>query len=169
MINQNTVETSGIDLNVDWRRDLAGGQYGVRLLATYVDRYAGTATDGSIIDVVGTDGGNVAGVGTNPQIRANVIQTFSRGNHSARWSARFTDGTKLRNPGAFEYNTSDASWTQHDVVYTYTLRSGNELNLAALNILDNEPPLQANTLTTVNSSLYDPRGRMWRILYEHRF
>jgi iron complex outermembrane receptor protein len=167
-INQNTVETSGIDFNVDWRRDLAGGQFGVRLLATYVDRYAGTATDGTIIDVVGTDGGNVAGVGTNPQIRANVITTFDKGNHSARWSTRFTDGTTLRNPGAFEYNTDDSSWTQHDVVYGYSMGSG-ELSVAVLNLFDNEPPLQANTLTTVNSSLYDPRGRMWRVVYDRSF
>ncbi len=169
-INQNTVETSGIDLNIDYNRELSGGsQVGVRLLATYVDRYAGTATDGSIIDVVGTDGGNVAGVGTNPQIRANLIATYLRGNHSLRWTARFTDGTTLRNPGAFEYNTDDSSWTQHDVVYTYTLPNSNELNFAVLNLFDNEPPLQANTLTTVNSSLYDPRMRMMRVVYTHAF
>jgi iron complex outermembrane receptor protein len=169
-INQNVVETSGIDLNIDYTRDLAGGAlFGVRLLATYVDKYAGTATDGTLIDVVGTDGGNVAGVGTNPQIRANVITTYSKGNHGLRWTTRFTDGTTLRNPGAFEYNTDTSSWTQHDVVYTYTLPSSNEVNLAVLNLFDNETPLQANTLTTVNSSLYDPRGRMIRLVYNHSF
>lgn len=169
-INQNIVETSGVDFTIDWRRDLAGGgQFGIRLIGTYVDRYAGTATDGSIVDVVGTDGGNVAGVGTNPQRRANLIATLTKGNHSARWTTRYTDGTKLRNPGPFEYNTDDSSWSQHDVVYTYFLPSSNEITLAVLNLFDNETPLQANTLTTVNSDLYDPRGRMWRLSYTHSF
>ena len=34
-VNQNTVETSGIDLNIDWRTDLAGGEFGIRL-ASYL-------------------------------------------------------------------------------------------------------------------------------------
>ena len=46
----------------------------------------------------------------------------------------------------------------------YTLPSSNEFTLAMLNILDNEAPLVANSLTTVNSALYDPRGRMWRLV-----
>lgn len=169
-INQNTVETSGVDLNIDYNRELAGGaRFGIRLLAAYVDRYAGTATDGSIIDVVGTDGGNVAGVGTNPQIRANVITTYARGNHSFRLSTRFTDGTTLRNPSAFQANFDTSSWTQHDFVYSLTLPSANEVNVAVLNLFDNEPPLVANSLTTVNSGLYDPRMRMMRVAYTHSF
>jgi len=169
-INQDTVETSGIDLNVDWRKELAsGGLLGIRLATSYVDRYAGTNTQGELVDVVGTDGANVAGVGTNPQWRGNLVITYDRGNHSARWTARFTDGTVLRNPSAFQANTSQSSWTQQDVVYSYALPSSNEVTLAILNVADRETPLVANSLTTVNSSLYDPRGRMWRLSYTHAF
>jgi outer membrane receptor protein involved in Fe transport len=106
----------------------------------------------------------------NPKIRANIITSFAKGNHSARWSMRFTDGIEQANPDlTVEYNTSEASWTQHDVVYSYTLPSSNTFDLAILNITDNEPPLQANTLTTEDSRLYDPRGRMWRLSYNHSF
>ena len=105
----------------------------------------------------------------NPQIRANLIATYARGNHAIRWSTRLTDGIELWNPGRFEYNTDESSWSQHDVVYTYTLPSSNDINVAVLNVMDNEPPLRANSLTTVRSQFYDPRMRMVRVEYTHAF
>lgn len=170
-INRNRVKTSGLDVSFDWHKDVfRDGQFGVRVLATYVDKFAISDVQGVLHDVVGTDGGSDLGLFNNPQIRANVITTFNKGNHSVRWSARFTDGIELLNPDLpVEANTSEASWTQHDVVYTYTLPSSNEFTLAILNITDNEPPLQANTLTTEDSRLYDPRGRMFKLSYDHNF
>lgn len=170
-INQNTVETSGVDFTVGYNFDLMGGEAGLRLSGAYVRRYAGTATDGSIIDVVGTDGGNVAGVGTNPQLRGNLVATYRRGDHSLRWTSRYTDGTILRNPRANQIFSDEGSWVQHDVFYTYTLPTANEssFTLAILNVGDREPPLVMGSLTTVNSGLYDPRGRMWRLSYNFGF
>ncbi|MCY4614247.1 MAG: hypothetical protein OXB94_11605, partial [Nitrospira sp.] len=71
--------------------------------------------------------------------------------------------------GPFQYNTDESPWTQHDVVYTYTLPSSNQVNVAVLNVTDNEPPLVANSLTTVDSRLHDPRMRMFRVEYTHSF
>jgi len=169
-INQNTVQTDGVDFTVSYQMDMSGGgAFGIRLNGSYVNKYAGTDTQGNIVDVVGTDGGNVAGVGTNPRLRAALIATYAKGDHSIRWTARYTDGTKLRNPDAFNYNTSDASMTVNDIVYSYRLPSDNEFTVAILNVGDKQPPLFANTLTTSNESLYDPRGRMWRLSYNHGF
>ncbi len=167
--NRDSVETSGFDFSVDWRRPLLNGDFGVRLLSSYVTKFDISAADGSIVDAAGSDAGEDLGLFNNPELRANVITTFDSGNHSVRWSARYTSGIELYNPGAFEYNTSEGGWTQHDVVYTYTLPSSNEVTLAILNITDNEPPLMANTLTTEDSRLYDPRGRMFRLVYSHSF
>jgi iron complex outermembrane receptor protein len=169
-VNRESVKTSGIDFSIDWNRDLSnGGLFGIRLLTAFVDTYDITDFQGNVIDALGNDAGEDLGLFNNPEVRANIITTYSRGNHAFRWSTRFTDGIELYNPGAFEYNTSEASWTQHDLVYTYTLPSANELNVAIINVGDNEPPLQANTLTTENSFLYDPRGRMYRVQYNHSF
>jgi iron complex outermembrane receptor protein len=169
-VNRNSLETSGVDLRVDWRTDMAGGEFGIRLLANYTDSFAISNLQGELIETVGTDAGEDLALNNNPKIRANIITSFAKGNHSARWSMRFTDGIEQANPDlTVEYNTSEASWTQHDVVYSYTLPSSNTFDLAILNITDNEPPLQANTLTTEDSRLYDPRGRMWRLSYNHSF
>ena len=167
-VNRNAVETSGVDLSFDWRTDLSGGAlFGLRLVTSFVDSFKISNLAGELIEAVGNTQGADLGLQNNPQIRANLITTYARGNHSFRWSARFTDGIELWNPSPLQANTSEASWTQHDVVYTYTLPSSNDINLAILNVMDNEPPLLANSLTTVRSNLYDPRMRMIRLEYTH--
>ena len=169
-VNRNAVETSGLDITVDWRHELSGGSLlGIRLLAAYVNSFKISDLAGNLIETVGTDQGSDLGLFDNPQVRANLITTFSTGDHDFRWSLRYTDGIELWNPGRFQYNTDESPWTQHDVVYTYTLPSSNQVNVAVLNITDNEPPLVANSLTTVDSRLHDPRMRMFRVEYTHSF
>jgi len=170
-VNRDTVETSGFDYNIDFSMELAGGEAGLRLSGVHVNKYAGTANNGQLIDVVGTDGGGVSGVGTNPENRVNLVATYDMGNHSARWTTRWTAGTELRNPGAFQYNTIEGSASFHDFLYSYTLpgNADSSVSLAILNVGDKEPPLVANTLTTTNSGLYDPRGRMYRVSYNYSF
>jgi len=170
-VNRDTVETSGVDYSIDYSFDAFGGEAGIRLTGVNVRRYAGTTNAGDLIDVVGTDGGGVSGVGTNPENRANIVATFARGNHSGRWTTRFTDGTELRNPGSFQYNTIEGSASFHDFLYTYTMPGNGDasVTVAILNVGDKEPPLVANTLTTTNSGLYDPRGRMYRVGYNMSF
>ena len=169
-VNRNAVVTSGLDVAIDWRHELAGGNLlGVRLLAAYVNSFKISTLDGTLVETVGTDRGSDLGLFDNPAVRANLILTYAMGDHDIRWSVRHTDGIELWNPGAFEYNTDESPWTQHDVVYTYTLPSSNQLNVAVLNVTNNEPPLMANTLTTVDSRLHDPRMRMFRVEYVHSF
>ena len=170
-INQNTVETNGVDFQVSYDFPFMGGDAGIRVNGAYVNRYAGTATDGSIIDVVGTDGSNVAGVGTNPQLRGNIIATYNRDNHSFRWTTRFTDGTELRNPRANQVLSNQGGFSVNDVLYTYNLGGANQssVSLAILNIGDKVAPLVMGSLTTVNSGLYDPRRRMYRASYNYSF
>ena len=169
-VNRNAVETSGLDFNVDWRHEFAGGnQLGIRLLGAYVQSFKISTLDGTLVETVGTDRGSDLGLLDNPEIRANLITTYSTGDHDFRWSLRFTDGIELWNPGRFQYNTDESAWMQHDLVYTYTLPSANQLNVAILNATNNEPPLVANSLTTVDSRLHDPRMRMFRLEYVHSF
>lgn len=169
-VNRNAVETSGVDFNIDWRHQFAGGnQLGIRLLAAYVQSFKISTLDGTLVETVGTDRGSDLGLLDNPEMRANLITTFSTGDHDFRWSLRFTDGIELWNPGPFQYNTDESAWMQHDLVYTYTLPSANQVNVAILNATDNEPPLVANSLTTVDSRLHDPRMRMFRVEYTHNF
>ena len=170
-VNRDAVKTNGLDYNINYNMEMAGGELGLRVSGVHVNKYAGTANNGDFIDVVGTDGGGVSGVGTNPENRVNFVATYDTGNHSVRWTTRWTDGTSLRNPGAFEYNTIEGSASYHDLLYTYNIPGNNEssVSIAVLNVGDKEPPLRANTLTTLVDSLWDPRGRMYRVSYNYAF
>ena len=170
-INQDTVETEGLDFQLSYDFPFMGGDAGLSTNGAYVKRYAGTTTDGSILDVVGTDGGNVAGVGTNPQLRGNIMATWARDNHSLRWTTRYTSGTELRNPRANQHRTAEGGWAVNDLAYTYNLASLNEssISVAVLNIGDRVAPLVQGNLSTVNGSLYDPRRRMVKASYNYSF
>jgi iron complex outermembrane receptor protein len=164
-INQNSVETDGFDFSLAYSNTIAGGEFGARIAGALVNAYKGTNTQGQLQDVVGTDGFNVAGVGTNPDLRYNVIVDYAKDNHYIRGTYRYTAGTEVTDPNPLvKGRTSEDDYDQIDVTYTYTLPwAGNSsASLAILNITDNEPPVVANGLVTSNTSLYDARGRMWR-------
>ncbi len=170
--NQTAVETSGLDYSVLYDFDLMGGNAGLRLQGTYVNEYIGINQQGVKIDGIGTDGDGINGVGSNAQNRVNFVATYARDNHSLRWTSRYSDGIENAFPDLpNEANTSEGSATFHDFLYTYTLPGLNEssVTLAILNVGDKEPPLVANTLTTDNPSLFDPRGRMYRLSYNMSF
>jgi len=170
-VNQNSVETSGLDFTIDYDFDFMGGNAGLMLAGAYVHDYSGTNQQGQLQDVSGTDGFNVAGVGSNPQLRANLIADYRTGNHYLRGTVRYTDGTEVTNPDPLQGRSSEASYTQVDLVYTYTLPIAGQSSatVALLNVGDREPPLVANGLTTSNSGLYDPRGRMLRVGFNWGF
>lgn len=170
-INQNAVETSGVDFSIDYRTEMWGGDAGLRLAGAYVDSYKGTNTQGQLQDVAGTDGFNVAGVGTNPQLRANLIGDYRMGNHYFRSTIRYTDGTDVTDPNPLSQRDSESSFTQVDLVYTYDLPmlGESDFTFAVLNVGDREPPLVSNGLTTSNSGIYDPRGRMFRASITYGF
>jgi iron complex outermembrane recepter protein len=170
-VNRDTVETSGVDYSIDYSFDLAGGEAGLRLTGVNVQRYAGTTNDGQLIDVVGTNGSGVSGVGTNPENRVNLVATYATGNHNLRWTSRWTDGSTLRNPGNFVYNTIEGGATFHDFVYSYTIPGNldSSVTLSILNVSEKDSPLVANSLTTENGGLFDPRGRMYRLSYNLAF
>jgi iron complex outermembrane receptor protein len=172
-INQDVVETSGFDLTLDWRKAMdGGGAFGVRYIGTFTERYAGiAAATGQLVDVAGTDGFAVNGVETNPDLRANLILSYGIGNHDVRGTFRYTSGTELTDPNPLVQAFDQSSYTQLDLVYNWQLdtRNPGSLSFTVLNITDEEPPLTPNGLITYNASLYDGRGRMYRLMYNMGF
>ena len=172
-INQDVVETNGFDLTLDWRKDLGGGgNFGVRYIGTFVNKYAGIAAQtGQLVDVVGTDGFAVNGVGTNPDLRANLIVTYGKGAHNVRGTFRYTAGTKLTDPNPLRAAYDEGAYTQLDLTYNWDvpLRMPATLSFTVLNATDEEPPLTPNGLVTYNQSLFDGRGRMFRVMWNQGF
>jgi outer membrane receptor protein involved in Fe transport len=172
-INQNVVLTNGYDLTLDWRRDFSqGGTFGARFMGSFTEEYAGiAAATGLVTDVVGTTGDGVAGIGTNPDLRANLIYTYTKGDHNFRATQRYTAGSQNLDPNILEAPFDEGSYTQWDLVYNWALPLDNPatLTFSILNATDEEPPLDPNGLITYNAGLYDGRGRMFRLQWSQGF
>jgi iron complex outermembrane receptor protein len=171
-INRDITETDGLDFTFDWHKALSGGgEFGTRFVGSYVLKYSGTTINGTLVDVVGTDGYNVEGVGTNPQLRANLINTYNKGNNSFRASWHFISGTKLTNPNPLLAAWDPGDYYQLDLTYAHKFNSKRptSLTFALINATDAAPPLRPNGLITYDASLYDGRGRMFRMSYDFGF
>jgi hypothetical protein len=172
-INQDIIITNGFDLTLDWRKDLSGGGlFGVRYIGAFTTEYSGIdSTTGQLRDCAGEDCDGIAGVGINPDLRANMIVTYGKGNHNVRGTFRYTSGTLLTDTNPLEQAFDQSSYTQLDLVYNYDLPTRNPatLSFTVLNATDEEPPLDPNGLVTYNQALYDGRGRMYRIMWNQGF
>jgi outer membrane receptor protein involved in Fe transport len=173
-LNQNVVETSGIDLTLDWRKAFSnGGEFGVRFVGAYTAEYLALNENGVLVDAVGTDGFNVASADAdvNPELIANVINTYSRGNHSFRATWRYSSGIERTNPNNLLDGWDSGSYVTLDLNYNYDLPTSNPstLSIAVLNASDELPPLTPNGLITYNAGLYDGRGRLFRLMYNMGF
>ena len=172
-INQNLVLTNGFDLTLDWSKDFANGaMFGVRFIGAFTEEYAGiNNATGLIEDVVGTTGDGVAGIGTNPDFRANTILTYAQGDHRVRATQRYTAGSLNRDPNVLEAAFDEGPYSQWDVSYSWEAPMNNPatLSFTILNLADEEPPLDPNGLLTYNAGLYDGRGRMFRVQWSQGF
>ena len=172
-INQDVILTNGYDLTLDWRKDLPGGGiFGARFIGSFTEEYAGIDNiTGQIRDVVGTTGDGVAGIGTNPDLRANLIFTYGKGNHNFRATMRHTAGSLNLDPNILEAAFDEGDYNQWDLVYNWDVPTRNPatLSFTLLNATDEEPPLDPNGLVTYNQGLYDGRGRMFRLMWNQAF
>ena len=171
-LNRDITETSGFDLTLDWHKTFSGGgDFGTRFIGAFVEKYAGTDINGNIVDVVGTDGYNIQGVGTNPDLRANVINTYNKGKNSFRAAWHFISGTKRTDPNPLLAAFDESDYTQLDLTYSrdFGTRTNSRITFAIVNAADAEPPLRPNGLITYDASLYDGRGRMYRVMYNANF
>ena len=183
--NQDIIITNGFDLTLDWRRDFGPHRFGARFIGSFVEEYSGIdgvnddgvtpefrgRTAGTLRNVVGTDGDGVAGVSTNPDLRANLILTYGRGNHNVRGTVRYVSGITNTDPNPLEDAFDESAYTQLDLVYDWDVPMSRPatLSFTVLNATDEEPPLNPNGLITYNSGLYDGRGRMFRIMWNQGF
>lgn len=171
-INQNVMETNGIDFVVDYTDEMFGGEAGLQFNGSYVLKYAGIDSDtGELRDVAGTDGSGVAGVGANPELRANLMASYRNGNHTARATVRYIAGTERTNPNEALAGYGEGSFSTVDLTYTYSFSTEgpSSISLAVINAGDQLPPLTPNTLWTINRGLYDGRGRMFRASLNYGF
>jgi len=161
-------ETSGVDVQFNWRKQMGEGSLGVNVLSTFLDTYVlQDAPSAAPVDIVGTNG---APGGAQFDYRMFSTLNYFRGpfSTSLRWRhypdikhSTYRSDVNTTTEGAAKYDIFDFNgrWAFSE---KYNVRFGID------NLLDEEPPIYGRQVTTFpfNSgvgqtinSVYDVLGR----------
>jgi outer membrane receptor protein involved in Fe transport len=163
------VETTGVDVHLDWAADLGAGRLGAKIYLTYVDEWRATEPDGRSVDYVGTIGNRGLG-GAIPRWRSMTSLSYDRGGLGGFLRWHHIDAMRDARYRDFRVPTHD----YFDVGASYQFEAGWLRGLGVTvgieNLFDEEPPLfpsyaQANT----DPSQYDVLGRRYFVSARYRF
>lgn len=163
------IETSGVDLQVDWSANAGSGRVGANLLLNHVFGWKYAEPNGGTIDYAGTIGGGGLGRAV-PEWKSLLNLSYSRGPVEvfARW--QYIDGMRDAEVPAFQVPACD----YFDLGGSYAFNSrpleGLTLRAGVENLLDDDPPIfptwqQANT----DPTLYDVLGRRYFVGLGYKF
>ena len=168
LTNGASLETSGLDLGVNFGFDAGFADIDANLTWVHILEYDEQTTEDSPVDeLVGTEDGDDA----YPENRFNTSVRFARDNVTFTWNTTYIDSFR---------NVSDTdeydSWLGHDVTVNWTDAFGLEgLNLTAgvLNLTEEEPSIDPNPNAGYSDSvvlqLYEVRGRIPFINVKYHF
>ena len=165
--NENNIDTSGVDAEINYTTDIGPGSFSAQLVWNYTNEYVVTGIlDGDSVDYVGEV--------LTPDHRANLNLAYSFDDYSFAWRMRywasskdsidesngnFTDGaalTTFNEVGAVVY---------HDINARYNFSSNFEGTVGVRNLFDKQPPLlpqgtnSGGTGINTASEAYDVTGR----------
>jgi iron complex outermembrane recepter protein len=178
--NTGSLNTSGMDLGVNFRQSLAGGRIDINLNGTYMQKFDEATPSGTISKKVGTivdefgdpvlgadDGGVVlrwkhvlSGTWTQGPFAFTLTQNFTKGYEAGR---RQIDSERSFVP---DYSIMDAQ-------VAYTGLKNLRLALGAKNLFDRQPPIFVPASNQFQAGYditqYDPRGRFVYVSANYKF
>ncbi len=161
--NADSMKTSGVDIELQYRFSLGTGQLNLRGLANYVAEIS-TTSNGITNDYVGLAGIAPPPAGL-PQWRFNLDANYAAGPWKLGLGYRYIGGGKFDT--RFNITTLDlidntvSGRGYVDVNAAYALSSTVELYGRVENLLNVDPPITPNSIATptvANSQFYDRRG-----------
>lgn len=167
--NENIISTSGVDLELNYRKTIADGQFSADLIWNYIDEYSVESIyDGSVE--------NYEGEITTPNHRANLNLGYSLNELSFSWRMRYWDSAKDSMNG-YNYNFTNfaplnefnnvGSVTYHDISARYFMNDNYEFSVGVRNAFDKKPPMlpqgtvSGGTGINTASEAYDVTGRYY--------
>ncbi|WAC58810.1 TonB-dependent receptor domain-containing protein [Brevundimonas sp. SL130] len=165
-INASSVETQGVDVSARYGHGLWGGQATASATWTYVDRYDIRLNDGAA-EVSGVGSTNLNNIGRSlPRNRGEFVLGWSGGVHSVTGLVHYTAGYDNDRSGVTD--TTIASQTTIDLLYSRAFGADLELALGVVNLADKAPPL-AQYAFGYDPVVADPRGRVFSLGLTKRF
>jgi outer membrane receptor protein involved in Fe transport len=167
--NENTIETSGIDLEIDYKVDTDFGTVGASLVFTHTRDFLTTS------QISGAEEDDLGEV-ENPENRFNLNLTYGHEDISARWRLRYWDDVVDSNtpslPDAF--NEVDAV-VYHDASVGYNFGNDTKVTFGINNVFDKQPPIlpqfstSGSTGINTNSAAYNIEGRAFYFNFDTKF
>jgi iron complex outermembrane receptor protein len=165
-INASSVETQGVDVSARYGHELWGGQATASATWTYVDRYDIRLNDRAA-EVSGVSSTNLNNIGRSlPRNRGEFVLGWSSGVHSVTGLVHYTAGYDNDRSGVTD--TTIASQTTIDLLYSRTLGADLDLAVGVVNLADKAPPL-AQFAFGYDPVVADPRGRVFSLGLTKRF
>ncbi|RUO76995.1 TonB-dependent receptor domain-containing protein [Idiomarina seosinensis] len=164
--NISTFQTSGIDFDVNWNDEVAGGMLTLRLDGSYLDEYKYQVQEGvEALELAGKFGAdtNFAGrIAAFSEVRANLTAGYKIDDYDLSWITRFQSGVDDLNWDESNLSNSVGSYVYHDMQASYYYNQNTTLTLGIRNVFDKQPPYVSNNndMNTLNTS-YDTAGQYW--------
>jgi outer membrane receptor protein involved in Fe transport len=164
-INGGKIKGDSLDLQVNWRVDVPGGDLALNLLATYLLSAETQEAPGlPLLDYKGTVTFFGAGLGSSaPEMKANLNAVYTVGDFAFDGRVRWIDSMENRAAVIFPGETSFTgvpSVTYLDIGASWRFMGNSQLRLGVNNVTDEQPPEYApNVQSGTESSLYDVIGR----------
>lgn len=165
--NGTELDASGLDFVIRYSQGTDAGVFGTTLDVSWFLEYeiqrAVTPFDtrlnpGETVDLVGVSENVLIGRPL-PEYKATLLTDWSLGSHYATVAVNFV--SDISEPNSFPPGLRVSSHTTVDTSYSYSfMETGLSLTLGAVNLFDREPPT-ASGFNAFESTIHDPRGRLW--------
>ena len=169
-INEDSLETSGLDFRLDWQFEAGANAFGLGIDGTRNLSYDVTTPGGGTVDGLGSLNSANNGYAT-PEMKANVRFDWRRGGHFAQATLRHISALS-QDQAADVADTIVKDFNTVDLIYRYAWNAfGGPVDVSAgvINATDEEDPQIGGLLTTVNTRSYDIRGRIYRVGFSKSF
>jgi outer membrane receptor protein involved in Fe transport len=167
--NVGAIETSGIDIQVDWAIDAGPGQLGFNWVATWLDKYDQQDIPGDPFRKLGgTIGSTISTAYPEWKWTYNLYYNIGAVSLNARW--RYIDGMEDVNEPT--YSLASMSYLDFTAGYSFDAGSleGLRLRAGVTNATDKTPPnYPSNIQSNTDPSTYDVLGRRYFFSAVYRF
>lgn len=173
-VNLGELNTNGVDFGIKYAlRGTPIGDFNISLDTTYIDSYESIASDGAAPqEIAGTfdrQFGNYA------KWRGLLALGWAMGGFDGLLTARYIHSLEVLDPDGqpgVQPPLDVPSVTYFDLTLGYTLPTDTKVQLGAINLADEDPPIlfQNNVLNAnTDVSTYDTLGRRWYVGVTQRF
>jgi iron complex outermembrane receptor protein len=166
-VNGTDVENSGLDILARYTIPTDVGTFGATLdFAWFIDYKINRAVTpfdtrlepGEKVDLVGVSENVLVGRPL-PEFKGTLLLDYSNQQHYATALIHYV--SDVTEPNSFPPNRKVKDHATVDLAYTYSFWKANlSLTVGAVNIFDEDPPT-AQGFNSFESTIHDPRGRLW--------